>query len=307
MSLKSLGAVGVLIAVAETRSLTAAGNRLGLSPSAVSKALTRLEKEVGARLVMRSTRQVNITDSGLRLYERFKRVAAEMEQIESDLTSSQALYQGRLKVQLPVAFGRAVIVPSIGSFINAYPDLSLDIELNDRPTDLSAERIDLAVQIGEVSDTRLVAKKLCRLKYVVCAAPSYLAGRPEPKTPADLSQHRCLAYFWPQTGRYREWGFFVKDQLVSFTPRGSLNFNNSESLVGAAIAGHGVTMVSTFIAAQAVRTGALRVLLKDYAGPGTDVFAVSLPHMTATPRVKAFRRFLQNVVPADPLWDEIVK
>jgi len=307
MLLKSLGTVGVLIAVAETRSLTIAGMRLGLSPSAVSKSLTRLEQEVGTRLVARSTRCVSLTDSGIRLYERFKRIAAEMEQIESDVTTTRSLYKGRLKVQLPIAFGRKVIVPSIGRFMETYPNLTVDVELDDRASDLSAERIDLAVRVGEVADTRLVVRKLCTLRYVVCAAPSYLAANPEPKTPEDLEKHRCLAYFWPHTGRYRDWRFSVRDKQVTMAPKGYLNFNNTESLLDAAVAGLGVIMVSTFVAAHAVRTGKLQVLLKQYTGPGTDVYAVSLPHMATTARVKAFLRFLQSVVPSDPLWDQIVK
>jgi LysR family transcriptional regulator, regulator for bpeEF and oprC len=122
-----------------------------------------------------------------------------------------------------------------------------------------------------------------------------------------LDKHRCLAYFWPHTGRYRDWRFSVRGKQITMAPKGFLNFNNTESLLDAAVAGHGVIMVSTFVAAHAVRTGKLQVLLKQYTGPGTDVFAVSMPHMATTARVKAFLRFLQGVVPSDPLWDQIVK
>ncbi len=306
MHLKNLDSVPVLIAVAETKSLTKAAARLGVSPSAVSKSISKLESQLGARLVSRSTRRVSLTDGGARLYERFRRIAAEMDQLDSDLATTLTTFKGRLKVQLPIAFGRKVIVPYLGRFIESYPNLSLDIELSDRITDLNGEHIDLAVQIGEVSDAGLVARRICTLRYVACAAPAYLAQNPEPAVPADLARHRCLCYFNPQTGRYRDWHFHVGDKDVVYTPKGYINFNNTESLLDAAVSGLGVIMISTFVAAHAVRTGKLKVLLKQYTAPGRDVFAVSLPHMATTARVKAFVSFLQGVVPLDPLWDQIV-
>lgn len=306
MLLKHLDSVPVLIAVAETKSLTKAAARLGVSPSAVSKSISKLENELGARLVSRSTRRVCLTDSGERLYERFRRIAVEMDQLDSDLATTLTSFKGQLKVQLPIAFGRKVIVPYIGRFIEIYPNLTLDIELSDRITDLYGEHIDLAVQIGEVSDPGLVARRLCTLRYVACASPSYLTDHPEPLGPDDLGKHRCLAYFNPQSGRYRDWRFVVGDKEIVRTPKGHINFNNTESLLDAAVSGLGVIMISTFVAAHAVRTGKLKVLLKQFTAPGRDVFAVSLPHMATTARVKAFVSFLQGVVPLDPLWDQIV-
>ncbi len=307
MSFRSLDSVPVLIAVAEAQSLTKAAARLGVSPSAVSKSISKLEKELGARLVTRSTRRVTLTDGGSRLYERFRRIAAEIDQIDSDLATTLTTFKGRLKIQLPIAFGRRVIVPYLGRFIDNYPNLSLDIELSDRITDLHSEHIDLAVQIGEVSDAALVARRICTLRYVACASPSYLARHPEPAVPADLANHRCLCYFNPQTGRYRDWHFHMGDRDVVYTPKGYVNFNNTESLLDSAISGLGVIMVSTFVAAHAVRAGKLTVLLKPFMAPGRDVFAVTMPHMASTARVKAFVSFLQSVVPLDPLWDHIVE
>lgn len=304
--IRELGLIKVLIAVGGTKSMTNAARVLGLSPSAVSKAVSRLEAAIGTRLVLRTSRRVALTDNGLRLYERFCHIMEELEQAESDVAVSRTSLRGRLKIQMPIAFGRRILLPALWRFASEYPHVELNVELSDRVSDLSEERLDVAVRIGDVGDARLVARKLCTLRYVVCGSPAYLAANPEPRTPEDLVRHRCLAYYNPHTGRYRDWNFCKRGTTSSKTVHGTLNFNNTESLLDAAIAGLGLVAVSTFVAEEAVRAGKLRTVLDDYLCAGKDVFAVCLPHHATVPRVKALMKCLEIAIPTDPLWDRIV-
>lgn len=305
MSITNLGSVTLLIAIAEAKSLAAAAHRLGLSPSAVSKALTRLERDFGTRLVARNTHHLALTEDGARLFDHFRRIAAQIEQAESDVVESRTSLRGRLRVQLPTAFGRKVVVPALGRFLRDYPNLGVNIEMSDRLIDLSQERVDISVRFSDIGGARLVASKLCTVRYVACASPAYLAAHPEPVTPEDLDRHRCLNYFNLHTGRLRDWQFADRGERFAKAISGPLNFNNSESLLDAAIAGLGIVMVATFLAAEPVRAGRLRIILRDYIAPGQDFYAVCLPHEATSPRVKAFTAFLRSTISNEAIGDQI--
>jgi LysR family transcriptional regulator for bpeEF and oprC len=278
--MENLNAVRVFAKVAETRSFTDAAKHLGLTSSAVSKAITRLERELGVRLLHRTTRSVGLTNDGASFFERCQQILADVEDAENSLNRSRTAPHGRLRVHMPVGFGRRVIVPALSGFIERYPDLVLDAELSDRIVDLAYEGIDVAVQIGELADARLIGRRLCNLRFVACASPDYLARHGEPATPEDLDHHHCLAYVLMHTGRYRE------------------------SLLEAATAGLGVAMISNFIAADALRDGRLQAILTDYVALGPEVSAVYLPSKNLSPKVRAFVDFLTDLIASNPHWDE---
>jgi LysR family transcriptional regulator for bpeEF and oprC len=306
MPITHLGSIPLLIAIADAKSLAAAAHRLSLSPSAVSKALARLERDVGTRLVSRNTHHLALTENGARLYEHFRRIAAEIEQSEMEVLESRTAVSGRIRVQLPTAFGRKIALPQLARFVRDYPNLGVDIEMSDRIIDLSKERVDVSVRFNDVGGPRLVARKLCTIRYVPCASPAYLEQRGgEPRTPDDLDRHRCLNYFIPQARRPRDWQFMDKGERFSKPISGPLNFNNLESLLEAAIAGLGIVMMPTFLVADAVRSGRMRVILRDYIAPGEQVYAVCLPHEAASPRVKAFTAFLRSAITAEVLCDDL--
>jgi LysR family transcriptional regulator for bpeEF and oprC len=181
----------------------------------------------------------------------------------------------------------------------------VDIEMSDRVIDLSKERVDVSVRFRDVGGARLVARRLCTVRYVPCASPSYLAAHGTPATPEDLDRHRCLNYFIPQATRSRDWQFADKGERFAKTINGPLNFNNLESLLESALKGLGVVMMPTFLAADAVRAGKLRVILNRYIAPGEQVYAVCLPHEAASPKVKAFIAFLRSTLSAEVLRDEL--
>jgi len=285
--MKNLNAIPLFISVGESANLTAAGERLGLSASAVSKAVSRLEEEIGQRLVHRTTRRITLTEEGHAFLDRCRQIISEVAEAEA-------------------AIAHIVVAPALGEFTKRYPELVLDLELSDRITDISNEGKDVAIHIGELRDSRVIARKLCNLRFVTCASPEYLAQHGTPQTPEDLLQHRCLAYFIPQAGHYREWTFARDGEPFSMPISGCLNINNAESLLDAAVAGAGIAHMATFVAAKAVWAGKLKIVLRDFVSVGPSVSAVYLPNKHMSPRVRAFVDFLTALVPADPQWDRIL-
>ncbi|MBT2300754.1 LysR family transcriptional regulator [Variovorax paradoxus] len=292
----NLNALQVFARVAESRSFTLAAERLGLTPSAVSKSVSKLEAELGVRLLHRSTRLVSLTNDGASFFDRCRHILAEIEDAKSALTLSNSVPQGKLRVQMPVGFGRRVVAPALLRFTEQNPGLSVDVELSDRAADLAYEGFDLAIQIGPIADTRLVARHLCNLSFAAYASPAYLERHGEPATPDELDRHHCLAYIFPMTGNYRAWQFSKEGRTFAKIVSGGLNMNNAESLLEAAVAGAGITMISNFIAADALRRGQLKRILTDYVAKGPDVHAVYLPGRHLSAKVRIFIDFLLELV-----------
>lgn len=292
----NLNTLVVFVRVAESRSFTAAAQRLGLTSSAVSKAISRLEGELGVRLLNRSTRLVTLTNDGASFFDRCREILTSIEDAERAVTLAKATPHGRLRVQMPVGFGRRVAVPALRKLAQTHPGLVVDAELSDRVADLAYEGFDAAIQIGQVSDERLVARTLCRLRFTALASPEYLARHGEPKTPDDLREHQCLAYVSPLTGGYRPWEFAKDGQSFSKRVSGSLNVNNADSLVEAAITGMGIVMISNFIAASAISSGQLIPILTDYVAPGPKVYVVYPPSRIVSLKLQVLIEALDEAV-----------
>ncbi len=298
--MKNLNSLRLFACVAETRSFKGAAAKLGLTASAVSKGITRLEAEMGVRLLQRTTRSVGLTNEGEIFFTHCLQILGQVESAENMLNRAAGNPYGRLRVHMTVGFGRRVIMPAIGRFIERHPNLTVSAELSDRNVDLAYEGFDVDIQIGEVADARHVARKLCNLRFMTCASPEYLRRHGEPRTPDDLDHHNCLSYTQIHTGRLREWRFQENGRLFAKTVSGSLNVNNSESLLLAAISGLGIVMVSTFIAAEAIAAGKLTPILADYVTLGPPVSAVYLPNHTMSPKIKAFVDFLRELTAHSP-------
>lgn len=304
--MENLNAIRVFTRVAETRSFTEAGKRLGISASGISKAISRLEEELGVKLLNRTTRTVSLTADGASLFERCRQILTEIEDAETAVTRTRSAVRGKLRVQMPLAFGRLVIVPALAEFIKRYPELVVDVELSDRQVDLAEEGLDTVVHIGELRDSRMIARKLCDIRFVTCASPEYLSRHGEPETPDELAKHRCLGYILPRIGRYRDWHFSQNGTQISKTISGHLNLNSAEALLDAAIAGAGIAATGTFVAANAIAAGKLKVILRDYIAVGPQVSVVYLPSRHLSPRVQAFVDFLTHIVPLSPAWDRVL-
>lgn len=294
--MRNLNALLVFTKVAETCSFTVAAHRLGLTSSAVSKSIARLEEELGVKLLHRSTRLVSLTDEGASFFERCRSILAEVDEAESAITQNNTTPKGVLSVQMPVALGRKLIAPKLLSFTQQYPELVLNVEMSDRLVDLQYEGMDAVVHVGPVTDTRVSVKKLCNLRFAAFASPDYLAKHGVPNTPGDLDKHHCMAYLLPRTGQHRPWLFSKNGQIFEQSVVGALNINNAESLLEAAIAGGGITMISHFIAADAWRSGQLTRILSDYVVEGPEVSVLYQARHNIPAKVKAFIDFLTNVV-----------
>jgi LysR family transcriptional regulator for bpeEF and oprC len=304
--INNLPSILAFVRIAETRSFTSAAKQLGMSGPAVSKSLARLERQLGAKLFHRTTRSVSLTDDGQAFLERCRRILADVQEAEDLLTSRRLTPRGRLRVQMPLGFGRHVVLPMLPRFLASYPDLVVDVDLSDRIVDLADEGLDVAVRIGDIPDSRLIAHKIYDIRFVTCASPEYLARRGTPLKPEDLSKHDCLPYWLPQLGRHREWPFAHRGVRFSLPVTGKLNVNNSEALIDAAIGGAGIVSVATFLAAAAVKAGKLKVVMRDFVTLGPPVSAVYLPSRHLSARARAFLDFLSAVVPEEPAWDRAV-
>jgi LysR family transcriptional regulator for bpeEF and oprC len=272
----------------------------------VSKALARLERHLGAKLLHRTTRRVALTDDGQVFLERCRRILEDVQEAEDLLTSRRLMPRGRLRVQMPLGFGRHVILPELPRFLASHPDLTVDVDLSDRVVDFADEGLDLAVRIGEIPDSRVIAKRIYNIRFVTCASPDYLARHGVPRKPEDLARHQCLPYWMPQLGRHREWPFAQRGVEFSVPVTGRLNINNSEALVDAAVGGAGIASVATFLAADAVKAGKLKVVLRNFVTVGPPVSVIYLPTRHLSVRVRAFLDFLATVVPEKPAWDRAV-
>jgi LysR family transcriptional regulator for bpeEF and oprC len=302
--MENLNSIRVFVHVAQTRSFKEAAARLGLTSSAVSKAITRLEAEMGVRLLQRTTRSVGLSNDGEIFFQRCRQILDELESAETMLNRAAAGPYGQLRIHMSVAIGSVVVMPAIGQFIERHPSLTVNAELSDRHVDMAYEGFDVSIQIGEVADARLIARPLGQLRFVACASPEYLARYGEPATPAGLDDHHCLAYTHIHSGRFREWHFKENGKVIDRTVSGRLNVNNAQALVQAAMSGLGIAFVSNFVAAEALASGRLRTVLADYETPGPPVSAVYLPSHHQSPKVRAFVDFLAELIKRRPDWSQ---
>ena len=288
--------------VVEANSFSEAARRLGVSKSAVSKQIARLEDRLGARLLNRTTRRISPTEVGAAFYERCARIVAEVEEAELAVTRLQAEPRGVLRVNAPMSFGILHLAPAIAVFMKRYPDLEIDLTLNDRFVDLIDEGYDLAIRIGTMADSSLIARKLAPSRLVACAAPAYLRRRGLPTVPRDLADHECLIYSLATAGDL--WKFTDSEgtpQPVRVSAR--LKVNNGDVMRDIAAAGLGLTVLPTFIAAKGLEAGTLVPVLTDYRLPETAVSAVYPQNRHLSPKIRVFVDFLAGRFGPEPYWD----
>jgi LysR family transcriptional regulator, regulator for bpeEF and oprC len=290
--MRDLNSLRVFVRVAQLKSFKAAAASLGLTSSAISKAIKRLEAEVGVGLLQRTTRSVGLTEDGTIFFDNCRQILDEIEQAELLLSRATAGPYGRLRAHMTEGFGRRVVFPTLGSFLQQHPNLSMNVELSDRVVDMASEGFDVDIRIGEVADSRLVARLLGHIGFLVCASPAYLERHGEPRRPDDLDRHNCLSDAQIHTGRLREWQFRENGKVTGRTVSGSLQASNSEALLMAALSGLGIVSVSRFIASDALAAGKLVPVLTRYVAPGPPVHAVYLGGQHVSPKVRALIAFL---------------
>lgn len=298
-----LGAMAVFAQVVEAEGFSAAARQLGVAKSSVSKQVSRLEDELGVRLLNRTTRRLSLTEAGRTFFQGCQRVVAEASAAESAVTHLGAAPRGRLNVGAPMSFGLRHISPVLPLLLGRCPELTVDLALNDRFVDLVEEGFDVGVRIAHLKDSSLVARRLAPSRNVLCAAPEYLAAHGMPRTVEDLTAHECLLYSYQASGG--KWRFVGPGGRREMRVRGRLRANSGESLLAAALAGYGIVRLPTFICGDALRDGRLIRLLPEWGDPQeTAINAIYPASRNLSPKVRVFIDFLVEQFGGEvPYWD----
>ena len=292
--LDRLGDLNLFLQVLDSGSISAAARALNVSVAVASQRLKRLERDLGVRLLHRTTRQLSATPEGAALAEHGRVLADEIETLTASLRQAGIGVAGTLRVTTASMFGKQYISPLIPEFLALHPNVKLSVDLNDETLDLVRSGFDLAIRIGELDDSSLVARKLAINRRVLCAAPKYLRQHGVPKTPADLEQHECLILVGRQ-GRRDVWRLTDRRKgEVAVRINGRIESNQGELLRDAAVGGLGISMHSTWHVCEDLRAGRLEVVLPNYPIADTGIYAVTPQRRLVPPRVQAFIEFLAS-------------
>jgi DNA-binding transcriptional LysR family regulator len=296
-----LTALEVFTRIVETGSFTLAAAELNLSRGAVSKHMTVLEDRLGVRLLNRTTRRSSLTEAGTAFYERCRQLLADLEEAELQAGQAALCPRGVLKISAPMSFGIHHLAPALPDYLRAYPEVTVDLALNDRVVDLVDEGFDVAIRIRRLDDSSLIARRIAPCRMVVCAAPAYLAARGEPRVPADLARHDCLAYTYAARGDV--WEFTGPEGVETVRVTGRFRANNGDALGAAAAAGYGIIIQPTFIVSDQLASGVLRPILTDYRLAESSIFAVWPPGRHVSAKLRSFVDFLAARFGPEPYWD----
>ena len=289
-------------AVVEAGSFSAAGERLGIAKSVVSRRISQLETRLDSRLLHRTTRRLSLTDAGKNFYQRAVQILADLDDAELSVTEETTDLRGSLKLAAPLSFGLTHLSKAIFDFLSEHPAIELNLDLNDRNINLIEEGFDMAVRIGVLQDSTLVARRLGTMRQVTCASPSYLEQYGEPKHPSDLQQHIGLQY--SNISYKNQWSYKTSEGKMLFAqPQIRIRANNGEALAAAAVAGMGITKGPTFILGSLLKEGKLVTILDEYRYPPVGIYAVYPPGRLIPRRIKAFSDYLAGRFGDNPYWD----
>ena len=292
--LDRLTGMQVFTRVVALGSLSAAARALGMSQTMATKHLSGLEARLGVKLMHRTTRQLTLTEAGRKYLDAAERILAEIEESEADVAADRVEVRGTLRVSVPVSFGVREIAPLIPEFAAAHPAVTLDLGLNDRQVDLIEEGWDLAVRIGALTGSTLVARKLAPCNTVVCAAPDYLKAHGTPKSVSDLADHNCLGYTLSSAVGAEHWSFGANGKIV-VPVSGNLKANNGDCLLEAAVAGQGIIYLPMYLVADAIRRKRLVPIVLDHDPIELAGIFVVYPSERRPPaKVRAFIDFLAS-------------
>jgi DNA-binding transcriptional LysR family regulator len=292
----------VFVRVATLGSFSAAGRALTLSQTMVTKHITALEERLGVKLLLRSTRRLTLTEAGRHYLASCERILADIEETETSARADQLEARGTLRLNVPLSFGVREIAPALAEFVRLHPGVSIDLGLSDRYVDLIDEGWDVAVRIGLLQESSLVARYLAPCRVVLCAAPAYLAARGTPQALGDLAGHNCLGYTLPSPASADRWQFGETGE-TTIKVAGNLRASNGDALVAAALAGQGLIYQPTFLLAEHLRSGRLVALSLARPIRILPIHAI-LPSGRQPPaKVRAFVEFLARRFKPDPPWD----
>lgn len=283
--------LAIFAKVVELRSFAAAAAELALSKATVSKAVTRLEQRLGARLFNRTSRRLALTDAGQKLSERATRLLLDGEAAENEALAQSVTPRGLVRLAVPMTFGLKAVAPILPEFLAQYPDVAIDLHLSDAMVDLIGEGFDAGLRIASLPDSSLIARRLCAMPRYTVASPGYLERHGRPTHPMHLARHSCLGYAYlstPDVWHYTN----ASGEQASVRPAGPLRVNNGEALMPALLAGLGIADLPDFIVGDAIASGEVEVILKDWKQPEGAVHLVTPPGGPRPARVEVLAEFL---------------
>ncbi len=285
-----LRSMEVFVATVDAGSFTAAAEAFNISPVMVGKHIRALEERLGARLLTRTTRRQSLTEIGRKYCEHCRQILADIQAAESGAEAMRATPRGTLKITAPVSFGTQRLAPAIADYLAQYPEVSVDLNLNDRVVDLVDEGYDIAIRVGGLNDSSLIARPLKPYRMRICASPDYLARAGVPRTPADLAAHQCLDFMhWNKRLR---WRLSEANGDETEIPASRFRSNNGQALRMAALHGHGIVMQAEILLNEDIAAGRLISLLEDYLPPPRPMHLVYMRDRQPTPKMTTFIDFV---------------
>lgn len=283
--------MSAFVAVVEAGGFSAASRALGIPLATVSRRVADLEDALGAQLLVRSNRSISLTDIGRDFFENSRRLLEDLAEIERSASGAYSTPKGRLVVSAPVALGRLHLSPILIDFLRAYRDIDVELRLSDRFVDLFEDRIDVAVRVGELADSTMIAARAGEVRRIVCASPDYLAKRPEPSHPRGLAEHDCITMMPLESAK--EWSFKIGKRTEKFSVHSRLTVTTAETAADAAIAGLGITRLFCYQVAAAVVEKRLRLLLPDFEPEPAPVHLIYAGGHRIPQKLRAFIDYVQ--------------
>lgn len=299
-----LDGMRLFVRVAELGSFAAAAQQMNVARSVVTRQIAALEAHLGTKLLARSTRRLSLTSAGTSYLEKCREILSLVEAAEAGLSEDRQTPRGHLRITLPFSFGIRQLMPMFCDFMTDNPDISIELEFNDRRVNLIEGGFDLAIRIANRLDPGDVARKIGSSKGLIAAAPDYLKRHGRPKHPKELIGHECFGYLLAPRS---SWSFIIDGETQWFPVNGRLKANSGDALLEAAVRGLGITRAPTFIAEQAVREGELEVLLPRFPTPEFGIYAVFASNRYVPHRVRAVVEYLAARIGPRPSWDAILK
>ncbi len=281
--------------IVETGSLTRAADTSGLTTPRVSALLRTLEQHLGCRLLNRTTRRLSLTEDGQAYYERCVAVLREIDEMEASMSHSRNVPRGRLKVNLPSAMAKRIVVPALPAFLVAHPDITVELGVTDRQIDLVGEGVDCVVRVGALDDSGMIAKRIGSLTTCTCASPSYLERFGVPETIDDLTQHIAVSHVSADTGRPRSWDFVVDGDTHIVQMRGTVAVNEADTYIACGLAGLGLIKTTLFFVEPYLKSGALQEVLPKFNPPPRPISVLYPPNRHIPAKLKLFVDWLASV------------
>jgi len=296
-----LTSMSIFVTVVELGNFSTASEQLQISRASASKHIMALENCLGGRLLNRTTRRVNVTEAGKAYYDRCKQILEDVQEAECVVTGFSSEPRGLLRLNAPMSFGTRQLAGIISSFCQAYPDIEVELSLNDRVVDVVEEGYDLVIRIARLKESSLIARRLAPCHQVLCASPGYLNKYGRPQVPNELNQHNCLHYAYFGTGK--SWTLNGPDGEHRIAIQPQLTANNGDVLHVAARNGLGISLLPTFIVGDAIRSGELEVILPAYKPAEINIYAVYASKRHLSAKVRALIEFTADQISTHPPWD----